>query len=176
MTEGEIEILRHLIRDIPDYPKKGVIFKDITTLLREGKWFQRAIDLLLEACQDKDFDLVIAGEARGFAIASPLAYKLGKGLIIARKPGKLPYKTLRATYELEYGTDALEVHQGDIKPGSRVLLVDDLLATGGTSRAIINLVTQQEGQVVLCLYLIELTFLAGREKLAPYPVFSLINF
>lgn len=176
MDRNEIEALRNLIRDIPDYPKPGVIFKDITTLLKEGKWFQRAVDLLIEGCAQVQADLVIAVEARGFAIAAPIAYKLGKGLVIARKPGKLPYKTHSITYQLEYGTDTLEIHQGDIKPGARLLLIDDLLATGGTSRAVIDLVKGQGGEVVQCLYLIELTFLKGREQLAPYPVFSLIRF
>lgn len=176
MGKNEIEILRNLIRDIPDYPKAGVIFKDITPLLKDGKWFQRAVDLLIEGCVHAHADLVIAVEARGFAVAAPVAYRLGKGLIIARKPGKLPYKTHSVTYQLEYGTDTLEVHQGDITPGARVLLIDDLLATGGTSRAVIDLVKEQGGEVVQCLYLIELTFLKGREKLLPYPVFSLIQF
>ncbi|MEE8449602.1 MAG: adenine phosphoribosyltransferase [Thermodesulfobacteriota bacterium] len=176
MAETELETLRGLIRDVPDYPKKGVIFKDITTLLREGKWFKRAIDLLIDGCPREEFDQVIAVEARGFAIASPIAYCLEKGLVIARKPGKLPYRTEKISYELEYGSDSLEVHQGDIKPGSRVLMVDDLLATGGTSKAVIELVEKMGGKVVQCLYLIELTFLQGREKLKGYPLFSLIKF
>lgn len=176
MAESELETLRSLIRDIPDYPKKGVIFKDITTLLREGKWFKRAIDLMIEGCRKEEFEQVIAVEARGFAVASPIAYRLEKGLVIARKPGKLPYRTEKMSYELEYGSDTLEVHQGDIKPGSRVLMVDDLLATGGTSKAVIELVEKLGGKVIQCLYLIELTFLNGREKLAGCPVFSLIKF
>ena len=172
----DIRRIKGLIRDIPDFPQRGVIFRDITTLLREGRWFKRAVDLLYQECRGLKFDRIVAVEARGFAIAAPLAYKLKKGLILVRKPGKLPYKTRRVTYQLEYGSDALEMHQDEIQPGFKILLVDDVLATGGTCRAVIDLVSGQGGEVVSCLFLIELTFLKGREKLAPCPVFSLIQY
>lgn len=174
--QDEIQVLKGLIRDVPDFPTKGVVFKDITTLLKEGRWFSRAIELLVRACSDVEFDLIVGIEARGFAIAGPLACRLGKGLVLVRKPGKLPYKTDRVSYQLEYGTDSLEIHQGDVVPGTQLLLVDDVLATGGTSRAVADLVQRLGGVVVKCLFLIELSFLKGREKLEPLPVQSLLTY
>ena len=168
--------LETLIRDIPDFPKKGVIFKDITTLLKEGERFKEAIDEISNRYLDKKIDVVVSVEARGFIIGSAIAYKLGAGIVLIRKKGKLPWHTHQATYELEYGTDTLEIHQDAIKPGEKVLIVDDLLATGGTAAAVIRLVEGLKGQVVEVAFLIELTFLKGREKIEDYPIFSLIKY
>ena len=171
-----MEELRALIRDIPDFPKKGIVFKDITTLLSDRKAFGRAIDTLAHRYLDRRIDLVVGIESRGFVIGSALAYRLGAGVILVRKPGKLPYKTHSTVYELEYGTDQLEIHQDAVAPGQRVLVADDLIATGGTVRAAVDLVEKLGGEVVECAFLVELTFLNGREKLAGHPVFSLIRF
>lgn len=171
-----MENLRKAIRDIPDFPKKGIIFKDITTLLRDPASFQRTVDLLGHRYVGKKIDLVVGIEARGFIVGSALAYKLGAGVILVRKPGKLPYKTHKATYQLEYGTDALEIHQDAIEPGQKVLIADDVLATGGTVSAVIGLIERMGGEIVECAFLAELEFLKGREKLKPYSVFSLLQF
>ncbi len=168
--------LKKLIRDIPDFPKKGIIFKDITTLLKEGNSFKEAVDKLAESVKGKKIDHVVSVEARGFIFGSALAYKLGTGIIPVRKPGKLPYKTYQVTYDLEYGQDTLTMHQDAIKPGEKVLIVDDLLATGGTTAATIELVKKLKGEIVGIVFLIELTFLKGIEKLKGYPVFSLIKY
>ncbi|OGW17467.1 MAG: adenine phosphoribosyltransferase [Nitrospinae bacterium RIFCSPLOWO2_12_FULL_45_22] len=171
-----VEELKQKIRDIPDFPKKGILFKDITTLLSDAEAFSRAVDLIAERYRDKKIDSIVCIEARGFIFGGALSYRLGTGLIPVRKAGKLPYKTYKATYELEYGTDTLEIHQDAIQPGQRVLIIDDLLATGGTTNAVANLVRQLEGEVVELAFLIELTFLEGRKKLIDYEVFSLIKF
>jgi adenine phosphoribosyltransferase len=171
-----VEELKQKIRDIPDFPKKGILFKDITTLLNDAQAFSRAIELIAERYKDKKINSIVCIEARGFIFGGALAYKLGTGLIPVRKAGKLPYKTYKATYELEYGTDTLEIHQEAIKPGERVLIIDDLLATGGTTKAVANMVKQLKGEVVEVAFLIELTFLDGRKKLGDYEVFSLIKF
>ena len=168
--------LKTLIRDIPDFPKKGVIFKVITTLLKEGKRFKEAIDEISDRYLDKRIDVVVCVEARGFIIGSAIAYRLQAGIVLIRKKGKLPWHTHQATYELEYGTDTLEIHQDAIKMGEKVLIVDDLLATGGTVGAVINLVERLKGQIVEIAFLIELTFLKGREQIKDYPVFSLIKY
>lgn len=168
--------LKEFIRDIPDFPKKGIVFKDITPLIGDGAGYRRAIDTLAERYINKNIDKVVSVEARGFLFGSPLAYKLGAGVIPVRKPGKLPFHTNRIDYELEYGTDSLDIHQDAIKKGERVLIVDDLLATGGTINAVSNLVEQLEGEIVELAFLIELSFLNGRDKLKRYPVFSLITF
>ncbi len=168
--------LNTLIRDVPDFPKKGVIFKDITTLLKEGGRFKEAIDEISNRYLDKRIDIVVSIEARGFIIGSAIAYRLQAGIVPVRKKGKLPWHTYRATYDLEYGTDTLEIHQDAIKPGERVLIVDDLLATGGTVGAVIDLVERLKGQIVEIAFLIELTFLKGREQIKDYPVFSLIKY
>jgi adenine phosphoribosyltransferase len=170
------ENLREKIRDIPDFPKKGIIFKDITTLLNDPVAFSKAIDLLGDRYTEKKIDAVVGIEARGFIIGSALAYKLGAGFIPIRKPGKLPYKTHSMTYELEYGTDQLEIHQDAIKPGQRVLIVDDLLATGGTIKAAADLVAKLNAEILEIAFLIELTFLKGRDKLNKYNIYSLIQF
>ncbi len=171
-----MESLKQKIRDIQDFPKPGVVFKDITTLLRDASSFNRAVDLLGHRYLDWTFDLVVGVEARGFVVGAALAYKLNKGVVLVRKPGKLPYKTHSADYALEYGTDSLEIHQDAVASGQRVLIVDDLLATGGTVGAVIDLVHRTGGQVVECAFLAELTFLGGREKLGAVPVYSLLQF
>ncbi|MBI5442468.1 MAG: adenine phosphoribosyltransferase [Deltaproteobacteria bacterium] len=171
-----MEALKSKIRDIVDFPKPGIVFKDITTLLRDASSFNRAVDLLGHRYLDQEIDIVLGIEARGFIIGSALAYKLNKGVILVRKPGKLPYKTHSTTYDLEYGTDTLEIHQDAVDHGQRVLIADDVLATGGTVRAVTNLVKQLGGTVVECAFLAELTFLNGREKLPDVPVYSLLQF
>lgn len=171
-----MESLRDKIRDIVDFPKPGIVFKDITTLLRDASCFNRAVDLLGHRYLDRPVDVVLGIEARGFIVGSALAYKLNRGVILVRKPGKLPYKTHSASYELEYGSDTLEIHQDAIEPGQRVLIADDVLATGGTVRAVVDLVRRMGGEVVECAFLAELTFLKGRDKLPDVPVHSLIPF
>ena len=157
--------LSRAIRDIPDFPKKGIIFKDITPLLANGALFHKAIDILAERYRDQKVDAVLGIESRGFILGAALAYRLGAGFCIVRKPGKLPYETRRASYQLEYGSDSLEIHSDAVKPGARVLVVDDLLATGGTAAAACDLVAALGAEVVECAFLIELAFLKGREKL-----------
>ena len=171
-----MEDLKNLIRDIPDFPKKGIIFKDITTLLSNGSCFKKSVDEIGDKYKNKNIDIVLGVESRGFIFAASLAYKLEAGLVIVRKPGKLPYKTYSATYELEYGTDELQIHQDAIKPNQRVLIVDDLLATGGTISAVIDLVNKLQGEIVDIAFLIELTFLNGRNKLQGYNVTSIIQY
>jgi adenine phosphoribosyltransferase len=171
-----VDDLKRRIRDIPDFPKPGILFRDITPLLADGRAFCQAIDYIGERYQDKKIDVVVGVEARGFIMGSALAYKLHAGNILIRKSGKLPYKTHRATYALEYGTDTLEIHQDAFKPGQRVLIADDLLATGGTISAAVDLVKQLGGEIVELAFLIELTALKGREKLKEHSVFSLLQF
>ncbi|HZV08007.1 MAG TPA: adenine phosphoribosyltransferase [Gemmataceae bacterium] len=166
--------LTRYIRDIPDFPKPGIVFKDITPLLAEPRAFQYAIDQLAEHYPAEKVDVVAAAEARGFLFAAPLALRMSKPLVPLRKPGKLPHKTHSLRYELEYGSAELHVHIDAVSPGARVLLIDDLLATGGTMEASCRLITQAGGQVVGCAFLIELTFLSGRARLHPHDVFSLI--
>lgn len=168
--------LKEKIRVIPDFPVDGIRFKDITTLLKDGPAFHKAIDDMAEMLRGVQVDVVVGPEARGFLIGAPLAYKLGKGFIPVRKAGKLPAEVLEATYELEYGKDKLAIHKDAIEPGTKVLVVDDLLATGGTIWSTVDLVLQLGGQVTGIAFLIELTYLDGREKLAGHPVFSLLEF
>lgn len=165
-----------MVRNIPDWPKPGIQFKDITTLLADPAGLKEVIEGLAAPFRDKGVDLVLGTEARGFLFAPAVAMVLSAGVVLARKPGKLPWTTLREGYALEYGTDALEVHVDAVKPGQKVLLVDDLLATGGTMTAATRLVEKLGGEVVGCAFLIELTFLPGRERLAPRPVHSLIQY
>ncbi|MBI3991553.1 MAG: adenine phosphoribosyltransferase [Candidatus Omnitrophica bacterium] len=168
--------LKTLIREIPDFPKKGINFKDITTLLKEGKRFKETVEHFKERYKDKHIDAVVSVEARGFIFGAALAYALGAGIVPVRKKGKLPAPTYEATYDLEYGTDTLQIHQDSIKPGQNVLIIDDLLATGGTTEAVCKLVERLEGKVVEVAFVIELTFLKGRARLKNYPVFSLITY
>ncbi len=169
------EIQRH-IREVPDFPKPGVSFKDITPLIENGPAFHAAVDGMARAAENIDFDRVLSAEARGFVFGTALAYRAKKGLVLARKPNKLPRKTISASYELEYGSNALEVHADAITPGTRVLVVDDLLATGGTARAMCRLVENAGGVVAGVAFLIELRYLGGRELLAPYEVTSLLAY
>lgn len=168
--------LKDTIRVIPDYPQPGISFKDISTLLKNGNAFNCAIDSIANQYQGQEIDLVIGPEARGFVIGAPVAYALGAGFIPVRKPGKLPGATVRHEYQLEYGKDVLEIHKDAITPGQKILVVDDLLATGGTIQATIALAEKLGGVVTGVAFLIELTFLNGREKLANYPVVSLIQY
>ncbi|MBI4489134.1 MAG: adenine phosphoribosyltransferase [Deltaproteobacteria bacterium] len=168
--------IRQAIRDIPNFPKAGVVFKDITPLLSNGPLFKRTVDLLADRYRSRAVDMVLGIESRGFIIGAALAYELGAGFCIVRKPGKLPFETHRASYELEYGSDTLEVHRDALRPGARVLIADDLIATGGTAVAATALVSKLGGEVVECAFLIELSFLKGRERLKPYGVFSLLQY
>jgi adenine phosphoribosyltransferase len=164
------------IRDIPDFPKRGIVFKDIMPLLADSDALHETVERLGEFAEPRKPDVVLGAEARGFILGAALAYRLGCGFVAARKPGKLPWRTISAKYALEYGFDALELHADAIAQGSRVLIHDDLLATGGTARAKIDLVEQLGGTVVGLAFVIELEFLNGREKLGGYDVFSLIQY
>lgn len=168
--------LKPFIRDIPDFPKKGIIFKDITPLLQNPNGLKEITERIAEHYRDKNIDLIVGIEARGFIIGAAVAHKLGVGFIPVRKPGKLPYKTASITYQLEYGTDTIEMHKDAIKPGQNILMVDDLLATGGTMAACCRLVESMEGNIVGCAFVIELTFLGGRKALQGYDIFSLIQY
>ena len=174
--ERDLTEIRQAIRDIPNFPKPGIIFKDITPLLSNGRLFKRAVDLLAERYRSSGVDTVLGIESRGFIIGAALAYRLGAGFCIVRKPGKLPYEKQSATYQLEYGSDTLEIHRDAVAPRARVLITDDLIATGGTAAAAAALVSQLGGEVVECAFVIELSFLKGREKLRPHGVFSLIQY
>jgi len=168
--------LKKRIRSIPNFPKKGIVFRDITTLLKDEKAFKLAIDLLYKRYRGKKVDKVVSVESRGFILGSALAYRLGVGFIPVRKPNKLPAKTIQEEYQLEYGTDVLEIHKDALKKGEKILIVDDLLATGGTVSATCKLVERLGGRIVGLAFLIELTFLKGREKLRAHDIFSLIEY
>jgi adenine phosphoribosyltransferase len=168
--------LRALVREIPDFPRPGIGFKDITPVLADPAGLDAAVSGLAEQARPLDVDVIIGAEARGFLLGAALARDLGAGFVLARKPGKLPHETVRAEYVLEYGTDALELHSDAVSHGARVLVHDDLLATGGTAKALCELVEQLGGTVVGCGFFIELTFLGGRERLAGYDVHSLIQY
>ncbi len=168
--------LRSLVRDIPDFPQPGIVFKDITPLMASPEGLAEAVRGLADWARPREVDMVIAAEARGFLLGPALALELGAGFVLARKPGKLPYDTVSAEYVLEYGTSQLELHSDAVAHGSRVLVHDDLLATGGTARALCELVEQLGGQVVGCGFLIELEFLSGRERLAPREVQALLGY
>jgi adenine phosphoribosyltransferase len=171
-----IEGLKEAIRHIPGFPKEGIVFRDITTLLKRGPEFVESIETIAAHYDPSKVDLVLGIESRGFILGGALAYKWGKGFIPARKPGKLPTSVYREEYALEYGTDALEVHQDGIEQGASVLIVDDLLATGGTARATAGLVEKAGGKVLGFAFLIELGYLSGREKISNYPILSLITY
>jgi adenine phosphoribosyltransferase len=168
--------LRSLIRDVPDFPKPGIVFKDISTLTKDAEGLRASVDMIAERYADAGVDLVVGIEARGFVFGAAVAYKMGVGFVPARKPGKLPAQTVSVEYELEYGTDAIEIHRDAIAKGQRVLIVDDLLATGGTAAAAAELVSGLGGDVVAIAFLVDLAFLKGRDKLAGYEVFSLIEY
>jgi len=168
--------LAKFIRDVPDFPVKGVLFKDITTLVKDPQAFREAIDALIEPYRNREIDLVAAIESRGFIFGAPVAYELGAGFIPVRKLGKLPAEKINASYTLEYGAETLEMHVDAIQPGQKVLIVDDLIATGGSAKATAQLVEQLGGEVVGIAFLIELNFLHGRDKLKDYDVFSLIQY
>jgi adenine phosphoribosyltransferase len=176
VTGEAIEALKRRIRDVPDFPKPGIVFKDITTLLRDGPSLRRVADLMAELGGTSPVDAVVAVESRGFILGSLVADRLGVGFVPVRKPGKLPAKSRRVTYDLEYGQDSLEIHEDALRPGDRALIVDDVLATGGTAAATAELVEGLGGQVVSLLFLIELTFLKGRERLGAREVKSLIQY
>jgi adenine phosphoribosyltransferase len=171
-----LDSLKQLIREVPDFPKPGILFYDITTLLKDKEGLKGTIDALKSQYQGAPVDVVIGVEARGFIFAPALAYALGAGFVPVRKPKKLPSECARISYDLEYGSDTLEVHRDAIPAGSRVLIVDDLLATGGTARAVTQLVEQLGGTVAGLAFVVELTFLGGREKLGGYNVFSLLQY
>ena len=168
--------LKHLIREVPDFPKKGILFYDITTLLKDKTGFATLIDKFSEHYIAQDVDLVLGMEARGFIFAPALAYRLNAGFVPVRKPGKLPAETVRYDYALEYGTNSLEIHKDAIQKGQRVLIVDDLLATGGTAEATANLAASLGAEIVGLGFVVELEFLKGREKLRGYKVMSLLRY
>ena len=172
----DIERIKNSIRNVPDFPKPGIQFKDITTLLQDKDSFRETIDSFYNIFTDKEIDVIVGIESRGFIFAAPLALKLNCGLAIARKPGKLPYETVNAEYSLEYGVDALELHIDAIKPGDRVLIVDDLLATGGTAKAVGELVTKLKGDIVYFAFLIKLVELRGIDMLKPHQVFCIVEY
>lgn len=169
-------LLEKSIRNIPDFPKPGILFRDVTTLIQNKEAFKKAVDLLAKRYKAKGFDKVVGVEARGFIFGAAIAYKIGAGFVPVRKKGKLPFKTISTTYELEYGTDTLEIHKDAIAPGEKVLIIDDLLATGGTVKAVTELVGQLGGKISGIGFVIELVDLKGKDKLKDYPVFSLIKF
>ena len=171
-----MEDLKKLIREIPDYPKPGILFYDITTLLKDRTGFHRMVDKLCDHYQGKHVDVVAGIEARGFIFGPALAYRLGTGFVPVRKPKKLPWKTASVSYQLEYGTDRLEIHEDAVQKGQRVLICDDLLATGGTAEAAVSLVRQLGGEVAGAAFAVELNFLKGRAKLPGIDVFSLMSY
>lgn len=168
--------LKEFIRDIPDFPKEGIIFHDITPLLQNAGAFEAAIERMAEMLSGHGIDYLVGIESRGFIFASPLAIKLRTGLVIVRKPGKLPYVTINESYDLEYGSDSLEVHRDAIHHGGRVVLIDDLLATGGTAKAAGDLIKKLGGEIAGYCFLVELTGLGGGKKLSPHPVWSAVKY
>jgi adenine phosphoribosyltransferase len=176
MNDNLAETLKAAIREIPDWPKQGILFYDITTLLKRGNCFAQAIDALTEPYKDKQIDAVLGMEARGFIFAPTVAYALGAGFVPVRKPGKLPAEKIQINYELEYGVDSLEIHKDAVTPGQRVLIVDDLIATGGTAKAVASMAKSMGATVEGLAFLVELTFLKGREKVSEYDIHSLLKY
>jgi adenine phosphoribosyltransferase len=174
--EAQVAPLRAAIRDVPDFPKPGIVFKDITTLLRDAALLRRSLDLLTVLCGDLAADKIVAIESRGFILGGALADRLGAGFVPVRKPGKLPWKSRQASYELEYGKDTLEIHDDALRSDERVLVVDDLIATGGTATAVAELTSSFGAKLVGFAFLVELGFLKGRERLAGHEVRSLIRY
>jgi adenine phosphoribosyltransferase len=171
-----VQDLKAAIREIPDWPKKGILFYDVTTLLKQGNCFEQTINALIEPYQNQKVDLVLGVESRGFIFAPPVAYALKAGFVPVRKPGKLPAAKLQVSYELEYGTDTLEIHQDAIQPGQRVLIVDDLIATGGTAKAVAEMVETMGASVVGFAFVVELSFLHGRDKLSKYDLHTVLTY
>lgn len=176
MPIPDVDALKKLVRDIPDFPKPGILFKDITPLLAHPAGLSMAVEYLTQPWRHTQVDLVVGAESRGFIFGTAIARNLSAGFVPIRKPGKLPHKTRRAEYDLEYGTDALEMHEDAIRPNSRVLMIDDLLATGGTMQASIDLVARCDCRIIGCSFLIELDALKGRERLSDYEVHSVIHY
>jgi len=168
--------LKQTIRNVPDFPKKGIVFRDITTLIGNKEAFKRVIDELAARYRDKKIDYIVSVESRGFIFGSALAYALDSGVVPVRKKGKLPHQTHAVTYDLEYGTDTLEIHKDAFSEGKKILILDDLLATGGTTAAVIDLVRKLGGDITEVAFVIELEFLNGREKIKDVPVFSLVKY
>jgi adenine phosphoribosyltransferase len=173
---ADVEALKALVRTVPDFPKPGILFYDITTLLKDKTGFAKLIDALASHYIERKVDLVLGIEARGFIFGPALAYRLNAGFVPVRKPGKLPAATERVTYDLEYGSDALEIHKDAIQPGQRVVLVDDLLATGGTMEATVKLAKNLGGEIVGLAFAVELDFLKGRERFKEYDVYTLLHY
>jgi adenine phosphoribosyltransferase len=171
-----MDALKKVIREVPDYPKKGILFYDITTLVQNPKAFAQAMDAMAERYVDREIDAVAGVESRGFIFGAAMALRLGTGFIMVRKPGKLPADVISETYALEYGEDTIEMHRDAVQKGQKILVVDDLLATGGTAAATCNLIEKAGGEVAECCFMIELNFLNGREKLAGQKVFSLLQY
>ena len=171
-----MEHLKKLIREVPDFPKEGINFYDITTLLQDPEGFKQTCDALVEQVKDEKIDTVIGIESRGFIFGTPIAYQLGAGFVPVRKPNKLPWEKVSVSYDLEYGQDTVEMHKDAIGDGHRVLIVDDLLATGGTAKAVADLVEKVDGNIVKMLFVVELDFLKGREKLNGYNISSLLHY
>ena len=176
MNNSEIESIRQAIRDVPNFPKPGILFKDIMPLLGNGPLFAKTINILADRYRDQRIDTVLGIESRGFIVGAALAFTLNAGFSAVRKPGKLPYDTHRASYDLEYGTDSLEIHTDAIRAKARVVIADDLIATGGTAAATAELVSRLGAKVVECAFVIELSFLKGRDKLRSYDVFSILQY
>ncbi len=176
MSSNSADEFKKYIRDIPDFPQKGIIFRDITNLLKDGEIFKKAIDTIAGQFQNEHIDLICSVEARGFMIGSALAHALGAGFVPIRKKGKLPWDTHQESYELEYGTDEVEIHTDAFNPGHHVLFVDDVIATGGTAKASLELIKRLKGKLVAAVFLIELTGLGGKERLGDIPVYSLMQY
>lgn len=168
--------LEEYVTTVPDFPKKGILFRDITTILSDRDGFKMAIDGLIDKLKNLDFDVVVGSESRGFIFGAPVAYAMNKGLVLIRKKGKLPRSLYSESYILEYGTETVEIHQDAIRKGQRVVIIDDLIATGGTTKAIVKLVEKEGGKIVKIGFIIELQGLNGREKLKGYDMFSLISY
>ncbi|PIR00250.1 MAG: adenine phosphoribosyltransferase [Nitrospinae bacterium CG11_big_fil_rev_8_21_14_0_20_45_15] len=172
-----MESIKNVIRDIPDFPKKGIMFKDISPLLANSETLKKTIDIFRDRYVDKNVQTIVGVESRGFIFGTALAYALGTGFVMVRKPGKLPYKTFQKTYSLEYGEDTIQIHQDAIWPGQRLVLIDDLLATGGTMAATLDLIRENfDAEIVEAAFIVELDFLNGREKFKDVPVHSLVHF
>jgi adenine phosphoribosyltransferase len=176
MDSTQIDKLRRGVRDVLDFPKKGIVFKDITPILKDGALFRASVDLFLDQCRGRKIDKIVGIDARGFVFGSAVAYELGIGFVPLRKKGRLPYKTESAKYSLEYGEAEMELHIDAITRGERIVLIDDLLATGGTSASAATLIRKVGGELIAAVFLIELEFLHGREKLVPTPIISFLKY